>query len=346
MTRPSRAGDAFAEPIGFLTGSVAANAVFEGWAVPLAGGPLAFTRALLHERSGECAAVAPDSLDGALLARLSEPREAFAGLSMDRPRIMGIVNVTPDSFSDGGRAFAVDDALARGRALAVAGADIIDIGGESTRPGAEPVPIEEELGRVLPVVRELAAEGILVSIDTRRARVMTAALAAGARIINDVSALAGDPDALAVAAESGAPVILMHMRGDPRTMQDAPRYEHVAIEVFEFLAARVAACEAAGIPRARVAVDPGIGFGKSWEHNVTLLARLGMLHALGCPVLLGASRKGFIARLARGESADERLAGSLAAALSAVARGVQMVRVHDVAETRQAIDVWRGLAAA
>ena len=256
---------------------------------------------------------------------------------------MGVVNVTPDSFSDGGRFADAAGAVAHGRALAAAGADIVDVGGESTRPGAAPVPPEEEIRRIEPVVRGLAAAGLAVSIDTRRGAVMRAALAAGARIINDVTALAGDPESLAVAARSGAALVLMHMAGDPRTMQDDPRYDDAALDVLDFLESRVAACERAGVARERIAVDPGIGFGKRDAHNLALLARLALFHGTGCAVLLGASRKSFIGRLAGGDP-PERLGGSLAAALWAAGQGVQILRVHDVAETRQALVLQAAIA--
>jgi len=259
---------------------------------------------------------------------------------------MGVVNVTPDSFSDGGETLEAAAAIARGRALAAAGADIIDVGGESTRPGAAPVPVAEELRRVLPVVAALAADGIRVSIDTRRAAVMAAALAEGARIVNDVTALSGDPAALPCVAGRGAAVVLMHMQGEPATMQDDPRYVDPTTEVRAWLGARVAASVAAGIPRERIAVDPGIGFGKTVAHNLDLLARLAAFADLGCAVLVGVSRKSLIARVSRGEPADRRLAGSLAAALWAMVHGADLIRVHDVAETAQAIAVWRAIAAA
>jgi dihydropteroate synthase len=268
---------------------------------------------------------------------------SFAGLSLARPLIMGIINVTPDSFSDGGLALDPAEAIARGRMLLDDGADILDVGGESTRPGAEPVPVEVELERVLPVVRGLAGGGAVVSMDTRKAQVMEAALAAGAAIINDVTALTGDRRSLEVAAGNGAAVVLVHMRGVPGTMQDDPRYDDAAKEVFGYLSGRVAVCEAAGIERSRIAVDPGIGFGKTVDHNTGILGRLDLYRELGCALLIGVSRKTFIARLSKGEPPCQRLAGSLAAALAGVARGVHILRVHDVAETRQALDVWEAI---
>lgn len=255
---------------------------------------------------------------------------------------MGIVNVTPDSFSDGGEAYERSAACERGLALFEAGADIVDVGGESTRPGAEPVPVDEELARVVPVVEQLARRGA-VSVDTRNARVMEAAIAAGATVVNDISALTEDPGAVDVVAGSDVSVVLMHMQGEPRTMQVAPHYDDVVADVRGWLAGRVAACEAAGIARERIAIDPGIGFGKTLEHNLALLAHIDAFAGLGCPVVLGVSRKSFIARLNRDEPAKQRVAGSLAAALWGVLRGVHIVRVHDVAQTRQALVVWQAI---
>jgi dihydropteroate synthase len=275
---------------------------------------------------------------------LTAPREHWAGMRFNRPRIMGILNVTPDSFSDGGDHFDAAVAIASGKAMLAAGADILDVGGESTRPGARPLDPAEEIRRVEPVVRALAEVGAPVSIDTRHAAVMSAALAAGARVINDVSALTGDPLSVSVAARSGAPIVLMHMLGDPTTMQNDPVYACAPLDVLEYLEARIETCVAAGIPRARIAVDPGIGFGKRLRHNLQIMSRLSLLHLTGCAILLGASRKSFIASAAdRGTPAKGRLPGSLAAALSALDQGVQILRVHDVAETWQAAEVWRGI---
>jgi dihydropteroate synthase len=344
-------------PAGLLEGPAATAALEQGRAWPLAGGPLAFAdvEAIVRAQSGGAVSVygtvgdllrwsAGQSGDvrqqvSNALAAIIARRPPWAGLVLDRPRIMGVVNVTPDSFSDGGRFLDPARAIAHGRALLAAGADMIDIGGESTRPRAEPIAPDEEARRVEPVVRALAESGALVSIDTRHAVVMEAALASGARIINDVGALTG-AGALAVAADRGAAVVLMHMAGDPRTMQVDPRYDDPALDVLDFLEARIAACEAVGISRERIAVDPGIGFGKKDAHNLALLARLALMHATGCAVMLGASRKSFISRLGSGGSGTgERIGGSLAAALWAASQGVQLVRVHDVAETRQALAI-------
>jgi dihydropteroate synthase len=271
------------------------------------------------------------------------PGLSFAGLALNQPRLMGVVNVTPDSFSDGGETFGTEAAVRHGLRLVEDGADLIDVGGESTRPGAEPVDVVEERRRVVPVVRALAREGVLVSIDTRRAAVMAAAIDAGARVINDVSALTHDPAALALAAAAPVAVVLMHMQGEPRTMQDAPAYSDPAAEIATWLSARVDACAAAGIARSRIALDPGIGFGKTVAHNVEILARLSIYARVGLPIVIGVSRKSLIARLSRGEPPKERVAGSIAAALFAVVHGAHILRVHDVADTKQALSVWRAL---
>ena len=258
--------------------------------------------------------------------------------------VMGVVNVTPDSFSDGGRFAATEAAVAHGLELVRQGADLLDIGGESTRPGAEAVDLDEELRRVVPVVREVAARtSVPLSVDTYKAETARQALAAGAHVINDVTALLGDPDMAAVVRDSGAGVILMHMRGTPQTMQLNPVYDDVTAEVGRFLEARLQAAADLGIAGSRVVLDPGVGFGKTDEHNLELLARLAELQRLGRPVCLGVSRKGFLGKLL-GRPVTERLAGSLAAVCYAVARGaVQVVRVHDVAETRDAVRLIQAL---
>jgi dihydropteroate synthase len=311
---------------------------------------LCFAAAEIIEREGETvrrhvvgagglAQVASSDL-AAVLQRLQQPRPAIAGVALDRPRLMGIVNVTPDSFSDGGRWLDPGAAVAHGLQLEAEGADILDVGGESTRPGAAPVSIDEELRRVIPVIAALAKTArVPVSVDTRNAEVMRRAAQAGARIINDVTALAYDPNNLRAAGETGLPVVLMHAQGDPRTMQLDPRYDDVVLDVYDWLEARVAACEHAGIARERLIVDPGIGFGKTLDHNLALLGALSLFHGLGCPILLGASRKSFIGKLS-GAAADQRMPGSVAAALLGAAQGVQILRVHDVAATRQALAVW------
>jgi dihydropteroate synthase len=350
-------------PVGLLRGSVAEAAVGAGSALPLAGGPFAFalievlalrdgmlvaatsTLAALHGWAAAQRAAMAARVTGQLAALTAE-RPAWAGLSLDRPLVMGIVNVTPDSFSDGGDFSDAASAIAAGRAMLEAGADIIDIGGESTRPGAAPVPQEEEIARVVPVIAALAESGAVVSIDTRHPAVMAAALAKGARIVNDVSALTGDPASRAVVARAGAAVVLMHMKGEPATMQREPVYADAPIEVAEYLASRIADCAAAGIAADRIVVDPGIGFGKRKAHNLEILERVALLHALGCGLLLGVSRKSLIGALSNAAPPKERLPGSLAGALHGLSQGVQILRVHDVAATRQAIAIWQGIAQA
>ena len=311
-------------------------------ALPLAGGWCRFTHVELLERGRPPRVVPATELDRVTLARLTAARPDFAGLAMDRPLVMGILNVTPDSFSDGGRFLGRDAALAQARAMAAV-ADIIDVGGESTRPGAAEVPVVEEVARTAPVIAALREAGITtpVSVDTRKAAVADAALAAGGQIVNDVTAMTFDPAMAGVAAGRGAPVILMHSVGDPQTMQHDPRYDDVLLDVYDALAARMAEALAAGIPLERIAVDPGIGFGKTLEHNLTLLRRLSLFHALGVPVLLGVSRKRFIGTIGEEDQAARRMPGSIAVALAGVAQGMQMIRVHDVAETRQALRLWQ-----
>ena len=345
----------YIHPIGLISGDAGDAALASGAGRRLAGGRFVFTASEVYVRQpgrlavafATPAQVAAWSADepaaagaAAVLERLSAPRAPVVGLAMDRPQIVGVINVTPDSFSDGGDCDSPGAAIAHGKALAAAGAGILDVGGESTRPGSEPVTGEQELTRVVPVVRELAAAGELVSIDSRRAAVMTAALDAGAKMLNDVSALGFDPGSLAVAAACDAPIVLMHALGDPKTMQVNPSYEHVALDVYDYLEARIAACVAAGIDRRRLIVDPGIGFGKTLEHNIEILHRLSLFHGLGCPLLVGVSRKSFIGRLTGVDAPKQRLPGSLAAGMNALCQGAQIIRVHDVAETVQAVAVW------
>lgn len=257
------------------------------------------------------------------------------------PRLMGVVNVTPDSFSDGGLYLDPEAAIAHGEELLAAGAGILDVGGESTRPGAQPVEEAEELRRVVPVVAGLT--GATISVDTSKAAVAAAALDAGATIVNDVTALRGDPAMAALCAERGATVILMHMRGEPRTMQEEPAYADVVVEVREFLAARVELALAAGIAGERIWVDPGIGFGKTVEHNLELLRRLGELTELGRPLVVGTSRKSFIGRV-DGSAARERLGGTIASTVLAAAAGAEVLRVHDVAAVAEALKVAAAVA--
>jgi dihydropteroate synthase len=256
-------------------------------------------------------------------------------------RIMGVLNVTPDSFSDGGEWFDRDAAVARGRELLAQGAAIVDVGGESTRPGAAPVPVADELARVVPVIETLAAHAgdAQVSIDTSKAEVARAALAAGATFVNDVTALRGDPDMAGVVADAGCDVCLMHMLGDPRTMQDDPRYDDVVDEVRAFLGERLEAATAAGIAEERVLLDPGIGFGKTLEHNLELLRRLEELTTLGRPLVVGTSRKSFLGRITGRDDPHQRVVGTVATNVLAYERGAAVCRVHDVAATRDALAV-------
>lgn len=348
--------DIYLRPLGLhpTAAAMQADEVWDG--LRLAGGWLDFTAVETIERRQGGKALrrilglggfAERDWGGATLAMaetfeaLQRPRPRVRGLAMDRPVIMGIVNVTPDSFSDGGRLDSAAAAIAHARRLVEEGAGIIDIGGESTRPGAEPIDVDEECRRVLPVIEALAGTiEARISIDTRNAETMRRAVAAGADIVNDVSALSHDRAAIETVAELGVPVVLMHARGDPRTMQDRPEYGDVVLDVFDALSARVQAAMAGGIARERIIVDPGLGFGKTIEHNLALMGSLSVFHDLGVPILLGASRKSFIGRLTGVEAASERVAGSLGAAMAALAQGVQILRVHDVAATRQAADTW------
>ncbi len=260
-------------------------------------------------------------------------------LTLDRPRIMAIVNVTPDSFSDGGEHFDAAAAIAHGLMLAGQGADILDVGGESTRPGADEVPVDEELRRVIPVIEALVRDSdCIVSVDTGKPEVMRAAIAAGAGMVNDIRALRSE-GALAVVADSGAAVCLMHMQGEPRSMQDAPHYDDVIGEIHRFLAERIFACEMAGIDRKRLVIDPGFGFGKTLAHNLTLLAGLDRFADLDVPVLAGLSRKRMIGTVTGREATGERVYGSVAAAVLAAQRGAAILRVHDVAATRDALAI-------
>lgn len=262
-------------------------------------------------------------------------------LLLSRPRIVGVVNVTPDSFSDGGQLHDTQAAIAHALKLSEQGADILDVGGESTRPGATAVPVDEEIGRVVPVIEALAREGCLVSVDTSKPEVMRAALAAGAGMVNDVAALRA-PGAMEAVAASGAAVCLMHMQGDPQSMQQSPRYADVVNEVKQFLRARVQACEAAGIARERLVIDPGFGFGKTLQHNLALLKHLGELAELDVPILAGLSRKSMLGTLT-GRVVDEREFAGVAAHLMAVAQGARLLRVHNVMAMRDALAIWNAV---
>jgi dihydropteroate synthase len=262
---------------------------------------------------------------------------------LDQPQVMGIVNATPDSFSDGGQFPDAASAAEAGAHMAAEGAAIVDVGGESTRPGARSIWEGDEISRIEPVIRQLAGGGAAVSVDTRKADVMTAAVAAGARMINDVSALTYDARSPEVAASLNVPVVLMHHRGAPEVMQDDPRYDDVLVEVYLWLEERIAAVVEAGLPRERILIDPGFGFGKNVAHNLELMNGLALFHSLRCPLVIGASRKRTIGALSGEAPTHKRIGGSVAFALKAAEQGVQIIRVHDVFETVQALRVWRGM---
>jgi dihydropteroate synthase len=283
------------------------------------------------------------------MSNIIEGSASLRGLSSlndinpSHPLIMGIVNVTPDSFSDGGRHSSTDAAIAHARKLVEEGADILDIGGESTRPGADAISVSDECARVVPVIEGCRDLGVMISIDSRKKDVMAAAVEAGATLINDVSALEYDPDSLAFVAESGALVCLMHSLADPKVMQDNPTYDDVVAEVMDYLNRRIEACMAAGISREKIIVDPGIGFGKTIDHNLSLIKALPTFKALGCDILLGASRKRFIGEITKEAIAGERVMGSVAVALYGAQAGARILRVHDVKETRQALEMWQAI---
>ena len=276
-----------------------------------------------------------------LWSALTTPRPPLAGRSLDAPAVVGILNVTPDSFSDGGAFQEPEVAADAARAMHDAGALFVDIGAESTRPGAAPLWHGDEIARLRPVIERL--RGLPISIDTRKAEVAAMAIEAGASLVNDVSALTYDPRMAGLVAAAMVPVVLMHHQGDPRTMQDAPAYDDVLTDVFDWLEDRIEAAVSSGIGRDRIIVDPGIGFGKTLRHNLALLNGLSLFHGLGCPVMLGASRKRFIGALSGVERPADRLAGSLAVLQTGLAQGVQLFRVHDVAPSVQAMKVWQGL---
>ena len=307
---------------------------------PLAGGLCWFERAIVYDREEGRRRIPAGDLPDDVLQRLTKPRAPICGLDMRRPQIMGILNVTPDSFSDGGLFDKPDAAIAHAKAMQEQGASILDIGGESTRPGAAVVPVEDEIARTAPVISAIRASSeVPISIDTRKAGVGQAAIDAGATLINDVAAFTYDPELLDVAAKAKAPVCVMHAQGTPENMQDDPQYDDVLLDIYDFLEERVAAAEAAGIPRDQIIVDPGIGFGKTIDHNLRILRGIAIFHSLGCPILLGASRKRFIGSIGGGKDAQDRLGGSVAVALWGARQGVQILRVHDIFATKQALDL-------
>lgn len=304
----------------------------------LAGGWVWFRDVERLERGRAPEVLPANTVPAPILERLTAARPPVCGVALDQPRIMGVLNTTPDSFSDGGDHFDIASSTQHAAAMARY-SDFIDVGGESTRPGAALVSASDEIARTVPVISAMRAGGLAtpVSIDTRKPEVAEVAVRAGASLYNDVSALTFSPNSLATAARLEVPVCLMHAQGDPATMQDDPRYDDVLLDVYDFLDGRISAAVAAGLQRRNLIVDPGIGFGKSLDHNLAILRRLSLFHGLGCPILLGVSRKRFIGTIGEAPEAKSRGPGSLAVALDGLRQGVQILRVHDVAETRQAL---------
>ncbi len=334
----------YLRPLGLVYGPDARFGIHAGWAAPLAGrADLAFTQTELITREGSIISRQILDLDAAarlaVFSTITTPRPSFGPLPLNQCHIMGIVNVTPDSFSDGGQNFQAETAIAAAKQMAEDGAAILDVGGESTRPGSDPVTTDEERARIMPVISALTTDHA-VSVDTRKAILMKEALAAGVAMINDVSALQYDKDSAPTLAASKAPVILMHAQGEPRTMQLQPKYDDVALDVYDQLAALVAKAEAAGIPRSHIMVDPGIGFGKTFKQNLELLQQLTLFHGLGVGLLVGLSRKGFIGAITAEKLAANRTSGSIGGALHAAMMGAHILRVHDVKETLSAISVF------
>jgi len=355
-------------PIGFLNGSIAQNMSDSGMAVLLAGGPTAFlyVELIFREENGlftKSICSIKDLKNKTInlsdvnlylvfdvLENISQPKQLCLGSKLkrfeDKPIVMGVINVTPDSFSDSAISYNTESAISCALELYKSGADIIDVGGESTRPGASSVTVEEEIQRVLPVVDALVEAGIPVSIDTRNSKVMNRAIAAGVSLVNDVSAFTHDPNSLAVIADSDVGVIVMHMQGTPETMQIAPQYNNgVVIDIYDYLSNRITACMEFGVTRDRICVDPGIGFGKTLAHNMELISNLAVFHGLGCALSIGLSRKSFVQAIVGETSPKDRIGGSLASMLFAIDQGTNLVRVHDVKETVQAVSVWKKINA-
>lgn len=315
-------------------------------ALDVAGGPGWWVEAVHHRRdSADLAQVDVADVPSEWQDRISAKRPSIAGLEFDQPHLMGILNVTPDSFSDGGQHADATRALKHARQMVEDGATLLDVGGESTRPGAITVPPAAEIARIEPVIRAIRAQlSVPISVDTRKSSVAEAALKCGANLINDVSGFTYDRMLGHFCARSDLPVCIMHAQGDPETMQENPTYEDALLDVYDFLDAQITMLEGIGIPRSRVIVDPGIGFGKTLAHNLQILNGISLYHGLGCPILLGASRKGFIRKITGASPAAARMPGSVATALAALSQGVQIFRVHDVAETKQALDVWHAIS--
>ncbi|MFY0622082.1 MAG: dihydropteroate synthase [Pelagimonas sp.] len=315
-------------------------------ALDVAGGPGWWVEAVHHRRdSADLARVNAADVPLAWQERISAKRPPIAGLEFHQPHLMGILNVTPDSFSDGGQHADATRALKHARQMVEDGATLLDVGGESTRPGAITVPPAAEIARIEPVIRAIRAQlSVPISVDTRKSSVAEAALKCGANLINDVSGFTYDRMLGHFCARSDLPVCIMHALGDPETMQDNPQYDDALLDVYDFLADQIDMLGGLGISLDRIIVDPGIGFGKSLAHNLKILNGLSLYHGLGCPILLGASRKGFIRKITGASPAAARMPGSVATALAGVTQGAQVFRVHDVAETKQALDVWRAIS--
>ena len=332
-------------PLGLLFGPDARSLISDGLAGSLGGHEtIGFTQVEKITRDGKSIARSFHSYgefkDQPIAGFIAKPRPAFAGLVLTRPLLMGVVNVTPDSFSDGGQHAEAKSAIAHGLRLSGDGADILDVGGESTRPGSDEVLLESERERIMPVIAALAKDHV-VSVDTRKPPLMKEAAEHGVRIINDVSALGFDPESAKAVSELGLPVILMHAQGEPRTMQLSPKYHDVALDVYDWLSLRIDQAVAAGIPKSRICIDPGIGFGKTISHNLELLRQLTLFHGLGVALLVGLSRKNFVGVLSGEKSAAKRVSGSVGGALQAAMMGAHILRVHDVKETSDAIAVFR-----
>ncbi|MBT8153125.1 dihydropteroate synthase [Epibacterium ulvae] len=313
-------------------------------AIPLAGGRLWFSEVEALERGRPPQIMPAGLVPEEHRRRMSARRSSIAGLDMGTPQVMGILNVTPDSFSDGGVHEDYDVACTAAQRMIKQGASIIDVGGESTRPGAETVEEVEEIARTAPVIAGIREQSeVPISLDTRKAAVALEGLEAGASLVNDVSGFTHDTALAPLAAQAGVPVCIMHAQGDPQTMQDDPQYENVLLDVYDFLEQQIDRLEAIGVFRDQIVVDPGIGFGKTQAHNLTLLKNISLFHTLGCPILLGASRKRFIGDIGNAPQAVDRMPGSVAVGLAAVAQGVQILRVHDVAATHQALRLWQAI---
>lgn len=308
----------------------------------LAGGWAWFSHAEKITRQGKSKRIKARDIPADILQNLTAKRGTICGLDMASPQVMGILNVTPDSFSDGGKHVGFDAAINHAKAMVAQGATLLDIGGESTRPGADFVAEAQEIARTIPVIEALKENlEVPISIDTRKADVARAALRAGVGLFNDVTALEYDPKSLELVAKKQPYVCLMHSVKNPKTMQNDPKYENVLLDVYDYLAARIAACEQAGLDRSRIVIDPGIGFGKTQDHNLQLIRGLSLFHGLGCPILLGVSRKRFIGDIGGAQEAADRTAGSFSIGLEGLKQGVQILRVHDVAQTVQALRLWQ-----